>query len=82
MRAYQVTAQPGGKVIKFAIASTQADAKAKRDDLVEELGIKKKDVTIEEIEISTSKNDLIEYINCQIEDAYSYGAKSSQDDDD
>ena len=82
MRAYQVTAQPGGKVVEFAIASTQADAKAKRNGMVEKLSIKKKDVTIEEIEIPTKKDELVEYINCQIEDAYSYGVKSSQDDDD
>lgn len=79
MRAYLVSAQPQGSTVKFLIASTQADAKEKRDELVDDLGIKKKDVNIEEIEIPNSKQELLDFINEQITEAYECGANASQD---
>lgn len=81
MRAYLVSAQPQGSTVKFLIASTQADAKEKRDELVDDLGIKKKDVNIEEIEIPNSKQKLLDFINEQITEAYECGANASQDED-
>lgn len=81
MRAYLVSAQPQGSTVKFLIASTQADAKEKRDELVDDLGIKKKDVNIEEIEIPNSKQELLDFINEQITEAYECGANASQDED-
>ena len=81
MRAYLVSAQPQGSTVKFLIASTQADAKEKRDELVDDLDIKKKDVNIEEIEIPNSKQELLDFINEQITEAYECGANASQDED-
>lgn len=58
MRCYLIQA---AKVKRYA--STQADARDKRDDLVGCLGCKKKDVEIGEIEISTTKSELLDFIN-------------------
>lgn len=82
MRAYLVSAQPQGSIVKFLIASTQADAKEKRDELIDELDVKKKDCNIEEIEIPNSKQELLEFINEQISDAYKCGANAPRDEDD
>jgi len=58
MRCYQVTG-PGAK----RYAATNADARAKRDELVEQLGCKKKDVIIEQTDIPVTKAELLEFIN-------------------
>lgn len=63
MRAYKVSAVEDGEVIGFRYGATQADAREKRDELVELFGVKKKDVTIEEEEIPVAKAELIEFIN-------------------
>lgn len=63
MRAYKVSAVEDGEVIGFRYGTTQADAREKRDELVELFGVKKKDVTIEEEEIPVAKAELIEFIN-------------------
>lgn len=60
MRAYRV--QDGeGKMIRFG--GSQTEAKQKRDEIIETLGVKKKEVSIEEIEIPTSKTELLEFLN-------------------
>jgi hypothetical protein len=59
MRAYKVEAEGHG----FRFGSTQADARAKRDELVEKFEVKKSKVTIEEVEIPTGKADLLEFVN-------------------
>lgn len=80
MRAYQVSAQPNGEIIKFLIASTQADARVKRDELISDIpNLKKKDVVIEEIEVPTGKSDLIEFINNAINEAYCCGQVDPED---
>ena len=58
MRCYLVTG-PGAK----RYAATNADARATLDELVEQLGCKKKDVEIEQAEVPTAKADLLEFIN-------------------
>lgn len=58
MRCYLVTG-PGAK----RYASTNADARATRDELVEQLGCKKKDVEIEQTDIPTAKAELLEFVN-------------------
>lgn len=58
MRCYLVTG-PGAK----RYAATNADARTTRDDLVEQLGCKKKDIEIEQVEVSTGKAELLEFIN-------------------
>ena len=58
MRCYLVTG-PGAK----RYASTNADAQANRDTLVEQLGCKKKDVEIEQTDILTAKAELLEFVN-------------------
>ena len=58
MRCYLVTG-PGAK----RYASTNADARATRDQLVEQLGCKKKDVEIEQTGVPTAKAELLEFIN-------------------
>ncbi len=58
MRCYLVKG-PGAK----RYAATNADARTKRDELVEQLGCKKKDVEIEQVEVPTAKAELLEFIN-------------------
>lgn len=58
MRCYLVTG-PGTK----RYASTNADARATRDEFVEKLGCKKKDVAIEQTDIPVGKADLLGFIN-------------------
>lgn len=58
MRCYLVT---GGGRKRFA--GTAADSKEVRDTIVEETGLKKKDVEIEQVEVPTSKTELLEFIN-------------------
>lgn len=58
MRCYLVQA-PGAK----RYASTNADARATRDELVEQLSVKKKEVTIEQTDVPTAKAELLEFIN-------------------
>lgn len=58
MRCYLVTG-PGAK----RYSSTNADARATRDTLVEQLGCKKKDVEIEQTDIPTAKAELLEFVN-------------------
>lgn len=58
MRCYLVKG-PGAK----RYAATNADARAKRDELVEQLGCKKKDVEIEQAEVPVAKAELLEFIN-------------------
>lgn len=46
------------------VAGTNADARETKQNIVDQTGVKKKDVTIEPHDIPTSpKQDLIEYIN-------------------
>lgn len=58
MRCYLVKAD-GAK----RYGSTNADAKVKRDELMEARGVKKKDVTIEQVEVPADKAGLLEFIN-------------------
>lgn len=63
MRTYQVTAQEGETVLATRYGSTQADAREKRDALVEQFSIKKSQVTIEEVDVSLAKPELLAFIN-------------------
>lgn len=63
MRAYKVTAADDEGVLGTRYAGTNALAREARDQLVEQFGIKKKDVTIEDAEIPTGKAELLEFIN-------------------
>jgi hypothetical protein len=58
MRCYLVTG-PGAK----RYAATNADARSTRDELVEQLGCKKKDVEIEQVDVPTAKAELLGFIN-------------------
>lgn len=58
MRAYLVT---GGGRRRYG--ATQADSKAKRDEIVEATGVKKSEVSIEEAEVPMDKPSLLEFIN-------------------
>ena len=58
MRCYLVTG-PGAK----RYAATNADARSTRDELVEQLGCKKKDVEIEQVDVPTAKAELLDFIN-------------------
>lgn len=58
MRCYQVTG-PGVK----RYAATNADARTTREELVEQLGCKKKDIEIEQTDVPTAKAELLEFIN-------------------
>ncbi len=63
MRAYQITAKDGDTVLGTRYAGTQADARTKRDELVETFDVKKNQVTIDEVEVPVAKADLLEFIN-------------------
>jgi hypothetical protein len=58
MRCYLVKC-PGAK----RYAATNADARTTREELVEQLGVKKKDIEIEQTDIPVAKADLLEFIN-------------------
>jgi len=55
--------------------STNADAKDKRTELMAVLGVKKKDITIEQVEVPADKAGLLEFINglCAESDAKTDG---------
>jgi len=63
MRAYKVIAKFEGDVVGTRFAGTAADSKTKRDELMEQFDIKKKDVEIEDCEIPTAKAELLDFIN-------------------
>lgn len=58
MKAYLVE---GGGLRRYA--GSQTEVREKRDEIMELAGIKKKDVTHEEVEIPTNKAELIPFIN-------------------
>lgn len=58
MRCYLVKTE-GAK----RYGSTNADAKEKRNELMEARNVKKKDVTIEQVEVPADKAGLLEFIN-------------------
>lgn len=59
MRAYEVKGNNGA--VRYG--GTGADAKDKRDSLMDKYGLRKKDVVTIEIDIPTAKNDLLDFIN-------------------
>ena len=63
MRAYQVTAKDGDTVLGTRYAGTQADARAKRDELMAQFDVKKSAVETEEVEVPVAKSELLEIIN-------------------
>jgi hypothetical protein len=64
MRCYLVTVQnTDGETIARRLASTNADARAVREDLMETFGVKKKDVEIADHEVPVAKPDLLGYLN-------------------
>jgi hypothetical protein len=58
MRCYLVTG-PGAK----RYAATSADARTVRDELVTQLGCKKKEIEIEQAEVPVAKTQLLKFIN-------------------
>lgn len=63
MRAYKVVAKDGDTVLGTRYAGTQADARAKRDELVEYFNVKKNQVETEEAEIPYGKAELLAFVN-------------------
>lgn len=63
MRAYKIFVKDGPTSLATRYGSTQADARTKRDALVEQFKVKKSEVEIQEVEISTAKDDLLAFIN-------------------
>jgi hypothetical protein len=64
MRCYQVTAtNTKGQIVATRLASTNADARAVREDLMESFDLRKKDIEIENHEVPVAKPDLLSYIN-------------------
>ena len=59
MRLYEVELK--GKAKRYG--STNADAKVKRDELMEQYGTKKKDITIDQVEILAGKDNMMTFIN-------------------
>lgn len=62
MRCYLVKAPDA-----CVYAGTNAAAREARRQLVEELGCKKSEVTIEQVDVPTAKDDLIGYLNRLLE---------------
>lgn len=60
MKAYLVQG-PSAKSRKYC--GSMAAVREAKSDIVEAEGCKKKDITHEEVEIPTSKNDLLDFIN-------------------
>jgi hypothetical protein len=58
MRAYRIGA-PGA----FRFAGSQSDAAVHKHQLMAKYGIKRAQVTTEEIEVPTSKAELLEFLN-------------------
>lgn len=69
-RVYRVTAQPQGVVLRFKIARTQAESREMRDELMAYFDCKKSDITIEELEIPITKNELVAEINSMLDETY------------
>lgn len=64
MRCYLVVAKNNdGNTIARRIASTNADARAVREDVMETFDLRKKDVEIEQHEVPVDKPGLIAYLN-------------------
>lgn len=63
MKAYIVEAKKGDTVFGTRYAGTAALSKSTRDELVESFNLRKKDVSIGDCEIPTSKAELLEFIN-------------------
>ena len=64
MRCYLVIAKNNDdQVIGTRIASTNADARAVREDLMETFDVKKKNVDIEDHDVPVAKPALIAYLN-------------------
>ena len=69
MRAYDVKAvDDDDNLIGRRFGGSNADARAKRDDLIEKFDIKKSQVSIEETEIPTDKAGLLEFLNAVMEE--------------
>lgn len=68
MRCYLVSVEvadeeTGEVKVHRAYAGTNALARARRDTFVADLGVSKKDVTIEQAEVPLAKADLIDHLN-------------------
>lgn len=65
MRCYKVSVEVGvdEPVTVARYAGTQAQAKAARDALVLEYGVRKSDIETEEVDVPTSKEGLLAFIN-------------------
>lgn len=69
-KVYRVTVQPQGEVLRFKIARTQAESKEFRNELVADFSCKKSDITIEELELPITKNELVSEINSMLTETY------------
>jgi hypothetical protein len=63
MRAYKVVFTDTEAIVHARYAGTQADARTERDAFVNDFGVKKSAVEIEEIEIPMAKPELLAWIN-------------------
>jgi hypothetical protein len=63
MRCYKVIAVNKDKTVATRLASTNADARAVRENLMEDFDLRKKDVEIEAHEVPVAKPELLSYIN-------------------
>lgn len=62
MKLYKITAnQVGAPVAQFV--GSQAEASKLRKELVSDLGFKRADISTEEVDVPTSKKELIEWLN-------------------
>lgn len=64
MRCYQIEAtSKEGTLLATRVAGTNALARTQRDELMDTYGLKKSQVTIEQIEVPVSKEALLEHLN-------------------
>lgn len=71
MRAYEVKCEiddgEGDTQTAKQFAGTQAQVREIRQTFVNDYGVKKKDVEVEEVDIPTGKQDLLDFINGLLE---------------
>lgn len=63
MRCYKIQVKKDGDIVATRFGGTAAQTRDMKATLVEEFGVKKKDVESEEIDIPMAKADLLEFIN-------------------
>ncbi len=63
MRCYKITVKKDGEIVATRFAGTAAQVREMKAELVEQFGVKKKDVESEDADVPTAKAELLDFIN-------------------